>query len=389
MLKLKKSLNNRIIIFLILSSTGLMRVDYAQPSPSSQSNSEFFMTVRVDTKERPVEGLTKNDFIVSLDNKPVEIAEIIEENKPLAMVVIVVLGVDGKCEFEDFARLSAWLDVALSAGKQLPKLVAAHPRSVPTLSTPLSSQDQIAVAVTNKEGELLLKFDDSADEWSKVLGDGMVQAGNSKLTSISEEQSVSCAVARREKGSVLDGDFDGKLSPGFIRISPNNYLAEAFKTSLNYLRKARNPEARPVVLIANNIYNINEFYEIDEREIMGSIKQEGVTVNWIGEPDSSTMTKNIPLQKSCASRPNKRISFFQDLPKITGGTKLPCSMLANGYLGAQRRNIKQRLELFFASLRHSYSIKLAPSLTKAEQSRLDVKLVSKRAKGTTITYSKS
>ena len=123
MLKLKKSLNNRIIIFLILSSTGLMRVDYAQPSPSSQSNSEFFMTVRVDTKERPVEGLTKNDFIVSLDNKPVEIAEIIEENKPLAMVVIVVLGVDGKCEFEDFARLSAWLDVALSAGKQLPKLV--------------------------------------------------------------------------------------------------------------------------------------------------------------------------------------------------------------------------------------------------------------------------
>lgn len=388
-MKLKFFFDKGVIIFSILCVTGFMSVTYAQLPSGLQTNPEFLITVRVDSKERPVEGLTKNDFIVSLDNKPVEIVNIIEESKPLAIVVIVVLGVDGKCGFDHIARLSAWLGVGLSAGKQLPKLVASNPRSVPTLSNPPSFQDQIAVAVTNKEGELLLKFDDSAKEWSKVIGDGMVEAGNSKITSVSEAQSVGCKVFRNDRESILDGDFDGKLSPGSIRISPNNYLSEAFKTSLNYLRKARKPEARPVVLIANNIYNINEFYEIDEREIMETINQEGVIVNWLGEPDSKTMTGNIPLQKSCVSRPNKRISFFQDLPKITGGTKLPCSMLEGGYLGAQRKNVKQRLELFFASLRHSYSIKLAPTLTKAEQSRLTVKLISKRAKGTTITYSKS
>ena len=162
---------------LVSSICGLSDFSIAQTTDSDT------IQVRVYSKtnaERPIEKLTKQNFRVSIDKHPIEIVSVIEEKKPLAIMLIFVLGINGKCGFSSYSQLTAWVGMALR--------------------TNLESGDQVGVVVTNAQGEILLKFDALQDKWENVFGSEW-KTGVPEIVSASEAQSIACRAIRRSSRS--------------------------------------------------------------------------------------------------------------------------------------------------------------------------------------------
>jgi hypothetical protein len=345
----------------------LVAVINAQTTNTARPDGFDYLKVGVYKKQEFISGLEWRDFKVSVDGKSVEVVDVREERLPLSIILIVTLGSNGRCGFTHISELSAWLSKSLHQN--------------------LGPKDQLGVVVTDPEGQILLKFGDSSKEWRDVFGDeeqGSDPWGYGQITklseSISKEYRAFRRVTYREKGS--DSAYNLHPIPEKILIAQNNYLHIALKNALQFLRRHRNSGSRPIILMANDIYNLAAFNDEDEKEISGLVASEKPVVNWIGSPvECCHLVPNKALHKS------PRTKFFTDLPKRTGGRNIPCEIFrpTNSW-GIERdnqKNLNKALGKLLGNLRMAYSMWLAPGDLKPGENA-KVELTSRRSEGIEI-----
>jgi hypothetical protein len=359
----------RSIIYMWLIVCGLHEF---LPLSMAQTNDTFTIRARVYNRgqhERPVENLTKQNFRARLDNRPVEIVGVVEEKRPLALMLVFVLGVNGKCGFSSYSQLATWIGSALRNSLQL--------------------GEQVGVVITNAQGETLLRLDARREEWENVFGSEW-KTGIPKIVLASEAQSIACRAVVRNGDSQNGLEFGGTIFPETISLSPRNYLSVAFKNALTELRNLRQKESRPVLLVVNDIYNVVDFSEQDEKDILNMMQADQVAINWIGKPEGLAGCCHLITDPACVDPPHKRIKFIYDLPKLSGGQTISCDIFRTENRWGRALNpqieISQRLNYLMSSLRHYYSIKLPLQMRKSHTEKLKIDLVGSQTRGATISY---
>jgi hypothetical protein len=340
----------------------------AQTTNTTRPAGEDSLKVVVHKKRNFISGLMEPDFKVSVDGNPAEVVRVREERLPLSVMLIVVLGSNGRCGFTHISQLSGWLSKSLHQN--------------------LSPKDQLGVAVTDPEGQILLEFGASSDEWREVFGDeeqGNDPWGYGQITKVSEtnsnEHRAFRQVANRKSGR--DYDFNLFPIPEKVMIAKDNYLHTALKNTLHYLRRHRNPGSRSTVLMANTIYNLAAFNTADEKDISGLVASEKPVINWIGSPiECCHFIPNI----KALYRPT-RINFFTALPKRTGGKIISCENFrptdSRGYERENQKDLDKTLSRLLDDLRMAYSVRLAPGVLKPGQN-VKVELSNWRSEGAEI-----
>lgn len=342
-------------------------------SQIAQANEVYTIEASISSKSnaRPVEGLSRQDFRVSINKQSADILEVIEERKPLALVAIFVLGVNGKCSISSYSTLTKWIGTSL--------------RNV------LQPHDQVGVIVTNAQGELLLRFDAPTNEWENLFGSDW-KPGIPRLVSVSEAQSVACRAFVRN-GDSKDGlEFGGTTFPETINVSPGNYLSVAFKNALNYLHTSKRGDTRPAIMVINDMYNMVDFTLEDEKIIMDGLREDKVTVHWLGKPEGSGLgCCHIITEPACIDPPHKRANFFLELPKTSGGQVISCGVFRTenrwGRALDPQIEVSRSVVSMINRLRHSYTIKARLQKTVDIKEKLKLEVIGKKAKDIVITHS--
>jgi hypothetical protein len=321
----------------------------ASPTSKAQLNLVSFEAQILSRKRRDREdGITERAFQLYENNKERPIISVRQERKPLSLVLVVTLGVNGDCGYLEIEKYLLWLGEALSRN--------------------LKAEDEIAIAVTNSSGQLLLKFGETKDRLKQVFG--VSQYGKGEIARVSNTDSkVVPGMAIVSSATASDPYRETQIRKNILMYSLN-YLHIAVQSAIAYLNKERKQSSRPIIMFCNSLYNLAPVNEEIIDSIEQSLYKQGITVSWVGVPLPYLSRFFLPDYKNSNVEIEGKITKFYEqqhfwqnrdpwilFPEKMGGTVVDCDSFRPIIDEAKGREIfSKEIFLLIDNLRTRYKI---------------------------------
>lgn len=323
------------------------------------------------------DGLIETAFRLYENSKEKRIVSVQQERKPLSLMFVVTLGVNGDCGYLEIESYLWWLGEALNRN--------------------LKAGDEIAVALTNPSGQLLLKFGETKERFQKVFGINRYGKGEIAHISNLDGKLVSGRVV--VSSATASDPYRETQVKGDILMYPLNYLHTSTQNAIAHLSKDRNPNNRPVLIFCNSIYNLAPVGKGEIEAIEQQLYKLGISVGWIGEPLPYLSRFFLPHYKDSGVQIQGKITKFYEqqyfwqnrepwiqLPEKTGGSKINCDPFNPIYDPSDgRQDFEKEVFLFIDNLRTRYKITYEsdnPDLTQLRNIKLEMSLKWKGGKVT-------
>jgi hypothetical protein len=251
---------------------------------------DFTVSVYDKKSGELVKNLKPEDFKLIENKRKVKIASVVEETKPLSIVIIPTLGEGKTCG-------RGWL---LFPGFNNPENTAKPFSSI--LDQSIKDGDELAIITTDFANRYFRDFDSERSFTEDFVAFAKF-SDNSQRTITTEK------VKYGEFGPEPDGESS------YTGVD-TNYVKGALLKSFSYLKSNKNNENRSVILLLRSVYNPTDLDEADRAKLTNLIAQDDVIVNWFGDNAETIFMKMF-----------REYSFYSKLPKMSGGVSQPCSIL--------------------------------------------------------------
>lgn len=277
-------------LFLLQVLTALILSSVCVGQISNSGSGEFTAAVFEKNGGKLIRNLIVEDFRVFENNREVKIVSVVEESKPLSIVIIPTLGEGKTCG-------RGWL---FFPGFDNPENKTTPFSSI--LEQNIQGGDELAIITTDHLNTKIRDFD-SQNQFSEDF-DTFAKFSDSAQKTITTEQ-----IKYTEFGAEPDGESS------YTGVE-TNFVKHALLKGFDYLEKRKAVGNRSVVLILRSVYNPSDLNAADRQNLKKRIAGSNVIVNWFGDNSETIFMKMFT-----------DFPFYGKLPKISGGVKQPCSIL--------------------------------------------------------------
>lgn len=306
--KLQRLVTSLILLLVVLwSGEGGIPPSPTLQSQAEQDNSplalQYTAAIYSSKTKQPLSGLGVSDIRAYEDGVEQKVVAVELETKPLSVMLVISLGATSDCFFQDVRHFLSWLGGAIRRN--------------------LKAGDEIGVAVTDKDGKILIEFGETEKSMRQAFG--RRDAEDPDYWNVGKFDKPWLDVDDGEIGvmsklnTVSVKGYDGDSSPTFTLVAPRSYFEIAMRNAANYLVRHHRPSNRPVIILCNSIYNVEMVTSEIEKELDGAIYSNRLIVSWIGKYRKTSFGNPFYANVS-----NNYTDYYRNLSGNTGGGTIGC-----------------------------------------------------------------